>query len=84
MKIFFCAFFSGLLAVLLLLKDSWPQKLRAWLPLYWYFTLLYSLPFFILFMLLKNEGITAWVLNFIAVSLLLSLLVDWISYIYLF
>lgn len=74
---------STLLCLGLVLKNYWPQKLKPFLSLYWYFTLLYCLPFFATFMLLQNVGSTAWLTNAMLVIILLILLVDWISLIVL-
>lgn len=73
----------GILALLILLKDRWPKRWRFLLPACWYVFLLYSLPFFLTFMTLKNHGSTGWVLNLLAITMLLALLTDWISYIFL-
>lgn len=36
---------------------------QRWLPIYWYLTLMYCLPFFFTFMVLKNDLSTIWLLN---------------------
>jgi len=72
------------LCLFLIFKNYWPKRLRAFLPVYWCFTLLYSMPFFITFMVLKNNGASAWVFNLLSVTVLMMLLVDWITYIVLF
>lgn len=61
------------------LHDFWPKRLQVYLPLYWYFTLLYCLPFFFVFMLIENHGSAMWITNTIAIFFFLLLLVDWIS-----
>lgn len=71
---------ATVLSFFLLLKNYWPKKLRSLLPAYWYITLLYSMPFFITFMALKNNAASSWMLNLLAVVVLMMLLVDWISY----
>jgi hypothetical protein len=45
----------------MLFSRHWPDWLRRWLPYYWYFALLYSLPFFFTYMLLKNNGADVWI-----------------------
>lgn len=70
---------GSLLFALLMTANSWPRPLRALLPLYWYLTLLYSLPFFFVFMLLKNEGDTVWLLSTMAAIFLMILLLDWLN-----
>lgn len=71
---------AGLLCVPLVLKNYWPPKIRPYLPLYWYTTLLYCLPFFATFMLLKNHLSNAWLMNLVLGLLLFILLVDWLSF----
>lgn len=74
---------ASLLCLGLILKNYWPESLRRYLPIYWYLTLLYGLPFFFSFMLLKNDASSAWIMNGLTVLFLLMWLVDWISYIVL-
>lgn len=72
-----------LLAIPLLFKNYWPEKFKKFLPFYWYTTLLYTLPFFFLFMTLKNNLSVVWQMNMIQLILLFALLVDWVSFIFL-
>lgn len=65
-----------LLCILLVLKKYWPKKIQPLFPLYWYFTLLYALPFLFTFFLLKNNFSTAWTLNALTVVVLSILLLD--------
>lgn len=65
-----------LLCAILALKDYWPEKLKLFLPLYWYFTILYSLPFLFTFLLLKNNMSYMWSMNTITVLVLSILLLD--------
>lgn len=75
---------ATILCLILLLKNFWPQKLKPWLPLYWYFTLLFCLPFFFFFMLFKNNGANVWLMSSNTILFWLLLLVDWESYIFIF
>ena len=75
--------FASLFCFILLLKDHWPNKFRKWLPLYWYFTLLYTLPFLTSYLLFYNQGSTNWLMNMVLALFLLVLLVDWISFVVL-
>jgi two-component system CAI-1 autoinducer sensor kinase/phosphatase CqsS len=70
----------SILCFFLIIKNFWPQKYRRWLPIYWYATILYSFPFFIAFMTLKNHGETAWIMNLLSITILMILLMDWVSY----
>lgn len=68
-----------ILCVFLALKSYWPKNLQNYFALYWYATLLYSLPFLFTFLLLKNELSHAWVLNSMTVLVLSILLLDLVA-----
>jgi signal transduction histidine kinase len=73
-------FLRGLIVSLcipLMFKNFWPQKLKSFLPILWYLTLLYT------FMLLKNNVAIVWQMNIILSVLLLILVADWLSFIVL-
>lgn len=74
---------AGILCVPLALKNYWPQKLRNFLPLYWYLTILYCLPFFGAYMLLMNNASDEWLMNKVLGLFLLILIVDWLMFILL-
>lgn len=74
---------ATLLCLFLTLNKYWPKKLQIWLPTYWYVTLLFCLPFFFSFMLLKNHAVDVWLMSTTIVLVLLMLLVDWLSFIIL-
>ncbi|MDF1794956.1 MAG: response regulator [Coxiellaceae bacterium] len=67
------------LCLLLVLHDYWPKKLKPYLPVYWYFTLFFTLPFFFTYMLLLNHGSLMWITNTIVIVFFTMLLVDWVS-----
>jgi signal transduction histidine kinase len=67
------------LFVPVMLAARWPPTWRRYLPLYWFLTTLYALPFFFTFMLLKNSGSIAWQLSELTAVFLMVLLLDWIS-----
>jgi signal transduction histidine kinase len=71
------------LCIPLILKNYWPQNLCKYLPIYWYLTLLYTLPFFGTYMLLMNHGSRDWLMNDVLGLFLFMLLVDWTSFIVL-
>ncbi len=75
---------ASLLCLGLIFKNYWPEKLRPYIPVYWYFTLLYGLPFFFTFMMLKNDASNAWLLNILTVIFFTILVIDWVSAIILF
>ena len=62
-----------------MLAKYWPERLRPYLPAYWYFAVLFALPFFFTFMLLKNEGNTVWLMSALAAVFLMVLLLDWLN-----
>jgi signal transduction histidine kinase len=67
---------ATLLCFGLLLRNKWPKSWKKWLPLYWYFTLAYCLPFFFTFMWLHNPESMIWVMTFTSISFWLVLLTD--------
>lgn len=67
----------------LTLKKFWPKGIHFFLPIYWYVSLTYTLPFFFTFMLLKNGTSTLWPMNTMIALILLILLTDWISMIFI-
>jgi len=70
---------ATLLCLGLLLKNKWPVWLNKWLPLYWYITLAYCLPFFFTYMWLHNPESKIWVMTFTSISFWLVLLTDLLS-----
>ena len=68
-----------LLCMGLVLKNYWPQKLKIFLPIYWYLTLFYIMPFFFTFMVLKNNFSNVWIQNSMTALFFMILLVDWLA-----
>lgn len=66
-----------LLCLGLILKNHWPKKIQFFLPIYWYLTLLYIMPYFFSFMLFKNNFSGVWVINSMTELFYLILLTDW-------
>jgi signal transduction histidine kinase len=73
-------FIAGILSFLLVLKNHWPHRLKNFVPFYWHLTLLFNLPFFFTFMLLKNPTDPLWPLHAAFALMLLILLVDWLTF----
>ena len=71
------------LSLFLIFKNFLPKNLKKLLPWLWYVTLLYTLPFFFTFMFLKNSSLSIWQLNCLISVVVLMLLVDWFSLIFL-
>lgn len=68
-----------LLFLPLLLYRYWPERLRQWFTLYWLVVLIYGLPFFFTYMLLRNEMSLVWSMSTMAALFLLVLVIyDWL------
>lgn len=63
----------------LLFVKYWPKEWCRYLSIYWYFAILFGLPFFFTFMLLKNSGCMVWQLSTMAVIFIMVLVLDWRS-----
>lgn len=63
----------------LMLSSYWPQKCKQYLSWYWFFTLLYTLPFFFTFLFLMNEATVASSMTLLYSVFLLVLLLDFLS-----
>lgn len=72
---------GGILAGSILFYEIWPETYKKYLPLYWYFVLMYCLPFTSTFMLLDNDFSVEWLINQGLAILLLAVLVDWLMFI---
>jgi signal transduction histidine kinase len=68
------------LCFFLIVKDYLPNKVARFLPLYWYGTLLFCLPFFTTYMLLVNDFSLFWIFNVVLGIFILALLVDSLSF----
>ena len=68
-----------ILAIPLVMKDAWPKKIECFLPLYWYLTITYSLPFLFTYFLLKNDVSIFSISNGLTVVILTILLLDTVS-----
>lgn len=71
---------ATLLCLIILLKDKLPKKLKKFIPLLWYLTIIIALPTIASFMLLKENFSLAWLVNFNIGVMILVLLVDSISF----
>ena len=70
---------ATLLCLGLVCRSSWPAALQKWIPVYWYTTLFFTLPFFFIYFTLANGGDTLWLMNLISAIFFLYLLVDAVS-----
>jgi signal transduction histidine kinase len=67
------------LFVPLIFSKHWPDSFKRYLPYYWYFVLLYALPFFFTFMLLKNNVNEVWINSSLVAIFVMIFLLDWIT-----
>ncbi|KAB2832431.1 MAG: HAMP domain-containing histidine kinase, partial [Caedimonadaceae bacterium] len=76
--------FATLLSLPLIFTEYWPKKLKKYLNLYWFLTLLYCIPIFTTYTLLKNQLSNEWILNFSVGLFILFIIVDYILFIILY
>jgi Na+/proline symporter len=72
---------GAILCVGLLLKNYWESWLKKNFQLYWYLTVFYCLSFSTTLLYLLNQGGTEWTVNIALSTMLLIILVDWVSFI---
>lgn len=65
---------AGVLNFFLIMHETWCPSLKRYLPLYWYFTVMFSLPFFASYMLLLEQFSVFWIIN-LSLALVISLIV---------
>jgi len=75
--------FGSALGLGLMLTPFWPKSLKDYLPIYWFFTILYTLSFFFAFNVLKNNASVISSMSMLCAVFLLVLLVDIISLIFM-
>lgn len=68
---------AAILCLFLVLKDWWPKQLARFYYPYSYAVLIYTLPFALVFMALKNGGGVAGVGNMMLAVFFLILIADW-------
>lgn len=67
---------GSVLGLGLMLTPYWPLKLKSYLPLFWFFTILYTLPFFFAYSFLMNHASVISAMSLLCSIFLLVLLVD--------
>jgi Signal transduction histidine kinase len=68
-----CVLFLGLALI-----PIWPNQLRRFKSLYWLIIMTFALPFFFVYMLLMNQGNTAWAMSTMGgLALLIMVAYDW-------
>ncbi len=71
---------AGFLCIGLLLREYWPVSFYRFFPVYWHFTLLFTLPFITFFMFFMSQWSVIWMINLALSIFLLILLTDWIMF----
>ena len=69
---------GSLVCLPLVFKNHWPAGLKKWLPWYWHFAVLFTLPFFFALFLFFNNFSQVWELTAISGIFLLTFFVHWI------
>lgn len=75
---------ATLICLPLIFAKHWPIHLKKYLNLYWFLTLLYCLPVFTTYTLLKNQVSNEWLFNFSIGLFILFLIVDYVLLIILY
>lgn len=75
----FLRLIATVLCLGLVFKKYWPNKIKPPLSVYWYFVILFTLPFFFVFMTLKNHISTLWLMNLMSALFFVLLLLDIVS-----
>ncbi len=70
---------GSVLFIPLIFSRHWPSSIKRYLPYYWYLVLLYALPFFFTYMLLKNNASDVWINSALIAIFLMILLLDWVT-----
>jgi len=65
---------ATLLCMLLALHQHWPKGCNKALPIYWYVTLIFCLPFFFTYLTLLHNGSTLWLMNCVSAMFFLLII----------
>lgn len=68
----------------LAMQNAWPRPWRRLLPAYWYATVIFLLPFFTGYMLLRNAGSSPWLLTHLAAIFLTMMMFELASFALIF
>ena len=79
----YLCFIGAMACGLLVVKDKWPSSFMPYLPIFWYCTLLYCIPFTSTVMFLLTQGSVEWLINVALAIMFLIVLVDWVSFLLL-
>ena len=76
-------FLGAMMCIPLLFKNSWPTRALKYFPTYWHMTVMYTLPFSTTLSFLIMGGTREWLLNIALAIIMLSAVVDQLSFIIL-
>ena len=74
---------GAMMCIPLLFKKSWPMRALKYFPTYWHITVMYTLPFSTTLSFLIMGGTMEWLLNIALAIIMLSAIVDQLSFIIL-
>lgn len=80
-KGFIMRFIAFAFCFFLLFIDGWPEKLKRYIPVYWYLTILYCFPIFGTYMFCEHHTSHTWHTNVLLGIFWLVLVADWLTYI---
>ena len=80
---FWVRMIPAFLSIIMLMKNFWPDLLKKYTALYWYFFTCISIPFLASYLLFKNNFSTEWLVNFNVGIVISILILDWLSFIIL-
>jgi signal transduction histidine kinase len=69
-----------ILCLIIALKEFWPPPLKPFIPLFWYGTVCYCLPFFVTYSYIQNPLSSSLSLNIILALFWLIIILDWVSF----
>lgn len=64
----------------LVLKNHWPTCMKKYVPFYWFFTVLFCIPFFSTYQFIASQFSPEWTVNIILGLFWLILILDWASF----
>jgi len=67
---------ASLLCLFLAFKDNWPKRIKKYQVFFWFLIVIYCLPFFFVFMTIKNNFSVSWLINVNIVLLYMFILFD--------
>lgn len=63
-------------SLLIVMKSYWPKALQPFIAVYWYLLIIFTLPFFFVYMTLVNHASTLWLMNLMSAIFFTLLLLD--------